>query len=258
MQQNSEYKKAFTRGGFTTDLNRRILEAEEVISGDEGKKYANRKDDRSLSFKMVARDIVERAGLKQDSQVLEVCCAAGQLANELAKYINPENITATDGGVELIAAAVERYGSSGVTFKVQNVHEMGSFDEFDCVICKDSFHHFPDPVQAIRELMKPLKKGGVLYIFDLCRSAKEEQVKKRESTIVSDHEAMRFLRSLNASLTPPEFLEAANLAGIENVEVMYPLHYSEKNLQIHKEDIAKDLIKEFELDTLFAVYLLKK
>lgn len=258
MESPNKQRIPFTREGFTTDLSHRILEEDEVISGIEGERYANRIDNRSLTFKMVAQDIAERANLNQDSHVLEVCCAAGQLANELTRYVKPENIVATDGGVELINAATKRYGSSGIKFSVQNVHEMDTPSQFDCVVCKDSFHHFPDPVKAIKELMAELKDGGSLYIFDLCRAVKDEQVKVRESIIVNDHEAMRFLRSLNASHTPEEFVKAAKDAGVENIEIAYPLQYSERNLQEHEQEIVDDTTKEFELDTLFAVYVLKR
>lgn len=258
IESNCEERTVFSREGFRTDLSRRILEEDEVISGIEGERYANRKDDRSLTYKMVAQDVTERANLKQDSRVLEVCCAAGQLANELAKYVKPENIVATDGGVELIDAANKRYGSTGIKFNVQNIHEMSEVEGFDCVICKDSFHHFPDPVQAIKELMAPLREGGTLYIFDLCRSAKDEQIKSREENILHDHEGMRFLRSLNASHTPEEFIGAAEKAGAYNVQVVYPFHYSEENMTKHEKEVVADAIKEFRFDSLFVVYILKK
>jgi ubiquinone/menaquinone biosynthesis C-methylase UbiE len=254
----SQPRTPFAREGFTTDLSRRILESEEIISGIEGERYANRIDDRSLTFKLVASDVVESAGLKEDSRVLEVCCAAGQLAKELSVYVKPENITASDGGVELINAANSRYGSLGIKFEVQDVHEMNQSSDFDCVICKDSFHHFPDPVASIKELMKPLKKGGVLYIFDLCRAVKDVQVEHRESLIVNDHEAMRFLRSLNASHTPAEFLEYAKEAGVQDLEIKYPFQYSDENIKKHEKELLADKVKEFEMDTLFAVYLLRK
>lgn len=255
---NLKRRKVFSRGEFQTDLSHRILELEEVISGQEGEKYANRVDDRSLTFKMVAVDVVERANLNKDSRLLEVCCAAGQLSHELSKYIKPENIVATDGGVELIMAAKSRYASSGILFEVRNVHSMENREQFDCVVCKDSFHHFSDPVVAIKELMSQLKEGGILYVFDLCRSAKDEQIKKRESVMVSDHEAMRFLRSLNASLTPEEFTESAYKAGVQHIEVVYPFLYSQENIDQHQVEINADKIKEFELETLCVVYLLRK
>ncbi len=255
---NNQKRIVFTRGGFATDLSRRIPEEDEVISGIEGEKYANRKDDRSLTFKMVAFDIVERSQLTKDSKVLEVCCAAGQLAHELAKYVNPENILATDGGTELINAAQVRYGSEGIKFEVQDVHDMKATTGFDCVVCKDSFHHFHDPVKTIKELVGQLRKGGTLYIFDLCRAANDTQVKTRETAIESDHEAMRFLRSLNASFTPEEFSEITKSAGVEKLEIVYPLKYSDKNEQFHQQEIKNDAVKEFKLETLSAVYLLKK
>jgi ubiquinone/menaquinone biosynthesis C-methylase UbiE len=251
-------RQVFSRGDFSTDLNKRILEPEEVITGAEGEMYANRKDDRTLTSKMLAYDIFERIGKNNNARLLEVCCGAGQLANELSRYVKPQNITATDGGKELIDAAKKRYADKGIVFEVENVHEMNRNESFDCVICKDSFHHFTDSVVAIKELMKPLKKGGLLYIFDLTRAASDDEIEKRQAIIQKDHEAMRFLRSVNASLTPNEFVTAAKAAEEVAVEILYPFVYSEENKKLHQAEIEKDITGEANMSSLFSVYLVRK
>ena len=48
-----------TVGNFTANLRLRIPEAEEIITGLEGELYANRRDNRTLHYSMVAYDILE-------------------------------------------------------------------------------------------------------------------------------------------------------------------------------------------------------
>lgn len=250
-------RKTFTRESFSTDLTRRILEPEEVISGDEGRAYAKRQDDRSLTNKMLAFDIFERLKLSSTSTVLEVCCGNGSLAYELSNYIRPDNIRATDGSFEFIDNAKEKFSHCSIDFSVENIHEMNSPNKYDAVICKDSFHHFTDPEISLKELMIPVMSGGYLYIFDLTRAANDIDIENRLSSIRSDHEAMRFLRSLNASLTPEEFRISADLAGISNLEILHPFVYSDKNIATNKSGIMSDKTGEWN-SSLFAVYIIKK
>jgi len=247
-----------TREGFTLNQSKRIPEKDEVINGEEGKMYANRKDDRSLSFSMVAYDIVERLSITKDSHILEVCCGAGQLAHNLFKLTGNKNIVATDGSKILIDEAKKRYGSDNISFEVHNVHKHPHKEKFDFIICKDSFHHFKKSDVAIKELVSLLKEGGILYIWDLNRECSFEQVKYRCDKIAFEHEGRRFLQSLNASLTVREMKEAASHSGASDFQSFYPFKFSDKNIDGHKDLIEKDMVKEHELNKLFAIYLIKK
>ena len=147
--------KNFSVEGFTTNLKKRIPEEEEVISGKEGKLYANRKDDRSLNFSMVAYDIIERTNLDKNKRVLEVACGAGQLAYYLYHLTKNKNIIATDGSKELIAASRKRYKKYPIKFFVENIHNHPWKEKNDLVIIKDSFHHFKNPIKVIKEIWYP-------------------------------------------------------------------------------------------------------
>ena len=240
--------------GFTPQLSRRVLEPEEVISGEEAKAYANRRDNRTLSSKLIASDIAEKLSLTSASNVLEVACGPGQLAYELWKVVGC-SITATDGSPELIEAATNRYKQTPICFATENLHSHNGKGGYDAVICKDSFHHFFDSEKAIAEMFSLLKPGGKIYIFDLCRNARIEEVEYRLSSIQASHEQMRFLRSLNASLTVQEF-EA--VCGSAKVSVFYPLVFSQENLKAHKAEIEADAVKEFKLSSLFSIYMIEK
>lgn len=240
--------------GFTLQLSRRILEPEEVISGKESKDYANRLDNRTLTSMLVAKDAAEKLSLTSASKVLEIACGAGQLAHELWKVAGC-SITATDGSPELIETAIERYRETPIRFATENLHSHTGNGEYDVLICKDSFHHFFDSREAIAEMFSLLKPGGKIYIFDLCRDARIEEVEYRLSLIKVPHEQMRFLRSLNASLTVREFKEAC---GSSRVFVFYPLVFSQENLKAHKVEIEADTVKEFRLSSLSSVYMIEK
>jgi ubiquinone/menaquinone biosynthesis C-methylase UbiE len=240
--------------GFTLQLSQRVLEPEEVISGEEAKGYANRRDNRTLISQLIAVDVTEKLSLTSSSKVLEVACGAGQLAYELWKVVSC-SITATDGSPELIEAATERYKETSIHFTTENLHSHTGNGEYDALICKDSFHHFFDSSKAIAEMLSLLKPGGKIYIFDLCRNARIEEVEYRLSSIKASHEQMRFLRSLNASLTVQEFKEAS---GSSEVSVFYPLRFSQENLKKHETEIEADVVKEFRLSSLFSVYVIEK
>lgn len=240
--------------GFTLELSSRVLEPEEIISGEEAKAYANRRDNRTLISKLIATDIKEKLFLTPNSNILEVACGPGQLAYELWKALGC-SITATDGSPELIEAAANRYRGTPIRFVTENLHNHSGQGEYDALICKDSFHHFFDPQKAVSEMLSLLKPGGKIYIFDLCRNAQIEEVKYRLSSIKSSHEQMRFLRSLNASLTVQEFEKAC---GSAKVSVFYPLSFSQNNLKAHETEIISDIIKEFKLSSLFSGYIIEK
>ena len=43
-----------------------------------------------------------------------------------------------------------------------------SFISFDYVTCASSFHHHPDPLKSVKEMVHVLKPGGKLLILDMC------------------------------------------------------------------------------------------
>ena len=265
IQKKDIARKDFSTEKFKTDLSIRILEDHEIISGEEGIKYANRKDDRSLNYSMVALDIAERFGLQgkphytdEPRQILEVCSGSGQLARYLSEHTHA-TIIATDGSRELISSAKQRYGPiSKIRFEVQDLHNHPYRGENDVVVCKDSFHHLTDPKQAIEELLGLAKPGGYVYIYDLARDAPSVQVERRISLMESDHEKTRILQSLNASFTRDEIKEILNQSSAEAYEIVEPLRFSDESFELHKDQIGIDRVKEHEFDGLSRILILKK
>jgi ubiquinone/menaquinone biosynthesis C-methylase UbiE len=239
-------------------LSRRILEEEEIITGLEGNLYANRQDNRALSYSMIAFDILERFSPSPQHSMLEVCCGAGHLAHFLYQYSGNKNIIASDGSKELINAAKKTYKEDPIRFKVQNLNRNTFQEKNDLVICMDSFHHFKDPVHSLRQLMKLVKAGGNLYIIDLTRSCSIDLVKKRKEAIRNSHEQARFLRSINASFTYGEMETNLALAGEKKFRIIYPRKFSQENVAHHAEWISRDPVKEHLYEGAFLICLINK
>ncbi|MDU7252955.1 MULTISPECIES: class I SAM-dependent methyltransferase [Clostridium] len=52
-------------------------------------------------------------------------------------------------------------------FKVGDSENMPySNNKFDIIICTDSFHHYPNPLNVLSEMYRVLKKDGKLIICD--------------------------------------------------------------------------------------------
>jgi len=244
-----------TAENFTANLSMRILEDEEIISNTEGNLYANRQDDRTLSYSMIAYDIVERFNPSKQDSILEVCCGAGHLTHFLYHHSGNKNIVATDGSKELIRAAREKYKQDLIKFEVQNIYQHSLQKQNEFVVCMDSFHHFSNPIESLKSLMQLVKKGGSLYIIDLARDCPIDLVKERKNAIKNLHEQKRFLRSLNASFTHLEMEENLLKAGAQNYQVIYPRKFSKANLTYHAKQIANDKTNEYLYEKMFGIYI---
>lgn len=118
--------------------------------------------------------------LTEQANVLEVAPGPGYLAIELAKLGN-YNIT----GMDLSADFVEickinaKRENVNVTFIEGNVSAM-PFEEnsFDFIICSAAFKNFKEPVKALQEMYRVLKKGGIVLIIDMRGDATKKEIRE--------------------------------------------------------------------------------
>jgi ubiquinone/menaquinone biosynthesis C-methylase UbiE len=138
-------------------------------------------------------------------RILDVGCGTGVFAS----VIHRERPEATVVGVDLTAGMLERgrerwHRLAGHASPVQGDSERLPFASgaFDVVTCSNSFHHYPDQAQAIVEMHRVLRPGGVLllvdgyrddpygwFIYDVCVATVEGNV---------HHASRRRVRSLMA------------------------------------------------------------
>lgn len=104
-------------------------------------------------------------------KIADVGCGAGFLVRKLAYSLKNNHIIGFDVSNYSIKSAKKNCQKlKNVSFYKASVEMLPAEDNtFDLVICKDSFHHFIDPVRSIYEMLRITRKGGVVYLQDLKR-----------------------------------------------------------------------------------------
>ncbi|KAJ5467971.1 hypothetical protein N7475_005723 [Penicillium sp. IBT 31633x] len=111
--------------------------------------------------------------LKPDMKILDVGCGPGSITISLAKEVPNGHVT----GVECVSDPLEgarilaqEQGVSNVTFQEGNIHALPFGDDtFDVVHAHQVLQHIENPVQAIQEMRRVVKKGGIVA----CRESAE-------------------------------------------------------------------------------------
>ena len=119
------------------------------------------------------RDPVQRASLAAldvtgDDRLLDVGWGTG--AASRAAGAVADLVVGVDLAPEMIRRATElATGADNIRFLIADSEQLPFDDgEFTAVLCSNSFHHYPDPLQATREMARVLAPGGRLVIGDAC------------------------------------------------------------------------------------------
>jgi SAM-dependent methyltransferase len=117
--------------------------------------------------------LVELAQPQPAWRMLDVATGAGHTAFAFAPYVS--EIIGIDLTPRMLAEAEKlavKQGVKNVRFVEADIHELPFDDEtfddeqFDLVTCRRSAHHFSDIEEALAEMVRMLKPGGVLLIDD--------------------------------------------------------------------------------------------
>src|SRR5689334_7764829 len=117
--------------------------------------------------KLMAKQLVEK--IPTNGKVLEIAPGPGYFCIELAKLGNYQ-ITGLDISKSFVEIARKNAAKAGskIDFREGNASEMPFKDNtFDLTFCQAAFKNFSEPVQAIREMYRVLKPGGVAVILDM-------------------------------------------------------------------------------------------
>jgi SAM-dependent methyltransferase len=128
-----------------------------------------------------------------DGMVLDVGCGVGHLGRSLAAIGRTDvQLIGTDFQAELLAKVEGGYSA----LVEADVHHLPFKDgAFAAAVASNSLHHFPDLEQAMREIARVLKPGGVLVSYDPRYITALERLKKRlrrnDQAFTEDHKAFR-------------------------------------------------------------------
>lgn len=120
-------------------------------------------------FAPVTEALIDVARIVQGHSVLDVAGGSGEPALTIAETVGPTgSVTATDAVTEMVNAAkaeAQRRGITNATFR-QCVADSLPFESksFDAVVCRLGVMFFPDPVAALREMLRVTKNGSAIAL----------------------------------------------------------------------------------------------
>ena len=120
-------------------------------------------------FAPITQALIEDANLMEGESVLDVAGGAGEPALTIAEVVGPTaSVTYTDAVQEMVAAAqaeAQRREVTNITFEQCSAQSL-PFESrsFDAVVCRLGAMFFPDPIAALREMLRVTKQEGVLSL----------------------------------------------------------------------------------------------
>lgn len=106
--------------------------------------------------------------LRAGMAVLDVGCGPGTITIDLARVVAPGAVVGIDRSDDVIGAAASTDGlPDNVTFSVGDVYHLDAEDDsFDVVHAHQVLQHLSEPVEALREMRRVCRPGGVVAVRD--------------------------------------------------------------------------------------------
>ncbi len=109
-----------------------------------------------------------RPHLREDAYLLDVGAGPGTITADFAAHVG--HVTATEiGEIELALSqrTADERGVQNIDFSVEDVHALSFVDDtFDIVHTHQVLQHVADPTQALREMRRVAKPGGIVAARD--------------------------------------------------------------------------------------------
>ena len=120
-------------------------------------------------FRPITQRLIDDAGIVQGQSVLDVAGGAGEPSLTISERVGPTgSVMCTDVVGEMVNIAqseAQRVGLTNIEFR-QCAADSLPFenDSFDVVVCRLGAMFFPDPLAAMREMLRVTKPSGVIAL----------------------------------------------------------------------------------------------
>ena len=191
-------------------------------------------DKRHDYFRFMQSQLIVSIKIHSPSTFLDLGCGTGWAVRYVATLLNGQGRFV---GIDIAKGMIEKAKNNSIGIPNVEFHEASAdklpFDNniFDTVICSNSFHHYPQPVEALMEVERVLKPNGKIYILDVTADdffirQINEIVKRREKEHVSFYSTFEYTH----------MFDQAGLKHIQSrrLKIFYPLkvHVGEKDSNI--------------------------
>jgi SAM-dependent methyltransferase len=110
------------------------------------------------------------SSLRPDMHILDIGCGPGTITADLAAVVLDGQVTGLEYAPDVLEQARElaaKRGLTNVRFTVGDIHALDFADDsFDVVHAHQVLQHVGDPVQALREMHRVAKPGGIVAVRD--------------------------------------------------------------------------------------------
>ena len=156
----------------------------------------------------------QRLGITPDAplRMLDVGTGTARIPIAFCQRYSTLKIVAIDLAEEMLKLAkvnIDRVGlSERIGLQLVDGKQLPASDgEFDTVVTNTILHHIPEPLTCLREMVRVLAPGGLLFVRDLMRPASDaeaEALVELHTQGATPSQKQLFRQSLHASLTLAE------------------------------------------------------
>ena len=120
-------------------------------------------------FAPLTHALIEEAGISKGQSVLDIAAGPGEPSLTIAEVVGPlGSVTCTDAVADMVSAAEKealRRGLTNIKFHQCEADSLPFEDNsFDAVVSRLGVMLFPDPLAAIREMLRVTKQNGRLSL----------------------------------------------------------------------------------------------
>jgi ubiquinone/menaquinone biosynthesis C-methylase UbiE len=210
----------------------RILEPEIMDSLDEAFDYDTM--DHSAVNRVFVDDLL--AVCPTPGDVLDLGTGTALIPIELCRREETCRVMAADAAVSMLQLARNNVESAGLIGRVQvnqiDAKQLPHADAmFDTVMSNSIVHHIPEPLAVLREAVRVVRSGGLLFFRDLLRPSDEAALEHLVETYAAganEHQRQMFADSLHAALSLEEVRDLVGSLGFrrETVQATSDRHWT--------------------------------